>query len=400
MTTPTVSTVTGWRPGALAEVADRLVAAAASLDDDAHDVRRHLGDALDDAGGAWATTAASRAHQEARRGEALAEAVTGAAAVLLAGADRLAQAREALLVAVGRARAAGFTVADDGHVVAPPAPLPPADVPPVERLGWHVAPEQLDAAARTEAVRAGHEAEVAAALLAVEATDEAVADSLTGLDFPESLPSLLAAHQARTHLLGGDHVAALGTAGGVVVLARAASDTRSLVTDSRRLHHYAELAQQGAPRPELEDARRGFAYGTARHPLLRLAGRVSMAGTVAAGAADVVTGGGYDGARGWATRGFGAAGAVGAGVVIAGAALAPALVVAGGVAVIAYGAWTAGNYTVDHWDQVEDAGESAQEWSIEQRVETVGGLRDAAAWAGDRLADAGSGLAAGVGALR
>ena len=160
MTTPTVSTVTGWRPGALAAVADRLVAAAASLDDDAHDVRRHLGDAVDDAGGAWATTAASRAHQEARRGEALAEAVTGAAAVLLAGADRLARAREALLVAVGRARAAGFTVADDGHVVAPPAPLPPADVPPVERLGWHVAPEQLDAAARTEAVRAGHEAEV------------------------------------------------------------------------------------------------------------------------------------------------------------------------------------------------------------------------------------------------
>ena len=400
MTTPTVSTVTGWRPGELAAVADRLVAAAASLDDDAHDVRRHLGDAVDDAGGAWATTAASRADQEARRGEALAEALTGAAAVLVTGADRLAGAREALLVAVGRARAAGFTLGDDGRVVAPPAPLPPADVPPAERLGWSLAPEQLDEAARTEALRAGHEVEVAAALMAVAATDEAVADSLTGLDFPESLPSLVAAHQARTHLLGGDHVAALGTAGGVVVLARAASDTRSLVIDSRRLQHYAELAREGAPRPVLEDARRGFAYGTSRNPLLRLAGRASMAGTFGAGAADVVTGGGYDGARGWATRGFGAAGAAGAGIVMAGAALAPAVVVAGGVAVIAYGAWTAGNYAVDHWDQVEDAWDSAREWSVEQRVAAVDELHDAAAWAGDRLADAGSGLATGIEALR
>jgi hypothetical protein len=394
--TPTVSAVTGWRPGELATVADRLVVAAGSVDDDAHAVRRHLGDAVDDAGGAWATTAASRADQEARRGEELAEALTGAAAALVAGAARLADAREALLVAVGRARAAGFTVADDGHVVSPPAPLAPPDVAPAERLGWSLAPEQLDEATRTEGLRAGHEAEVAAALVAVAAVDEAVADSVTGLDFPESLPSLVAAHQARTHLLGGDHVAALGTAGGVVVLARAASDIRSLVTDSRRLHHYADLARQGAPEPVLDDARRAFAYGTARHPVLRIAGRVSMGGTVVAGGMDLADGGGYDGARGWATRGFGAAGAVGAGVVMAGAALAPAVVVAGGVAVIAYGAWTAGNYAVDHWDQVEDAWESAQEWSVEQRVEAVAELHDATAWAGDLLADAGS----GIGALR
>ena len=399
MTTPTVSAVTGWRPGELAAVADRLVAAAASLADDAHDVRRHLGDAVDDAGGAWATTAASRADQEARRGEALAEALTGAAAVLVAGADRLGRAREALLVAVGRARATGFTVADDGRVGAPPAPLPPDDVPPVERLGWSVAPEQLAEAARIEELRAGHELEVAGALVAVVATDEAVADSLTGLDFPETLPLLVAAHQARTHLLGGDHVAALGTAGGVVVVARAASDTRALVIDSRRLHHYADLARHGAARPVLEDARRAFAYGTSRNPLLRVAGRASMAGTALAGAADVVTGGGYDGARGWATRGFGAAGAAGAGIVMAGAALALAVVVAGGVAVIAYGAWTAGNYAVDHWDQVEDAWQSAQAWSIEQRVETVEELHDAAA-GGDRLADAGSGLVSGLEAVR
>ena len=297
--------------------------------------------------------------------------------------------REAVLVAVGRARAAGFEVGDDGRVAAPPAPLPPADVPPAERLGWSVAPEQLEEAARTEALRAAHEAEVGWALAAVAATDEAVADTLTGLDFPETLPSLVAAHQARTHLLGGDPVAALGTAGGAVVVARLASDTRSLVTEGRRLHHYADLARQGAPRPVLDDARRTFAYGAARHPLLKLAGRASMAGTIASGIGDTFTGGGYDGARGWATRGFGAAGAVGAGVVMAGSVLAPAVVVVGGVAVLAYGAWTAGNYAVDHWDQVEDAWQAADTWADEQRRQAADQLLDAVGWAGERLAGTG-----------
>jgi hypothetical protein len=125
--------------------------------------------------------------------------------------------------------------------------------------------------------------------------------------------------------------------------------------------------------------------------VLKVAGRASLPATVISGAGDAASGGGYDGARGWATRGFGAAGAAGAGIVLAGPALAPALVVAGGGAVLAYGAWSAGNYVVDHWDQVEDAWEAVDGWADRQRVEASVEVEEALDWARDRLASAGSG---------
>ncbi|WP_432478305.1 hypothetical protein [Nocardioides sp. GXQ0305] len=388
MTTLTVSTVTGWRPGGLLAAADRLAAAASSVDDDAHAVRRHLADAVDDAGGVWATTAASRADLEARRGEALGDALTTAASELRSGAGEVTAARAALLATVERVRAAGFEVTDDGGVVAPPAPQPPDDVPPAERLGWGVAPEQLEQARRTEAERSAHGAAVGAALAAVVEADEALAATVRRLDAPRTLPSLLAAHGARADLLGGDHVAALGTAGGALVVARSVNDAVSLARSSRRLHDYAALARQQAPPDELEKARRVFAHGTARNPLLKLAGRASLPITAVSGVHDAVTGGGYDGARGWATRGFGAAGAAGAVLV---ATTAPGLVVVGGAAVLAYGAWTAGNYLVDHWDQVEDAASEAGDWVVDQVADEAAAAADAVGWAGDRLAAAGSG---------
>jgi hypothetical protein len=382
VTTLTVSTVTGWCPGELAAAADRLADAAGSVADQAGAVRRHLGDAVDDAGGAWATTAADRADQEARRGEALADALSAAAAALRAGGATVAQAREALLAAVGRARAGGFAVDDGGEVVAQPAPLPPADVPPAERLGWALAPEQVAEARRTEVQRAVHEAEVAAALAAVAAADEGLADLVRRLDLPETLPSLVAGHRARTHLLDGDPVSALGTAGGAVVTGKTVADGVSLLNGGRRLHHHADLVRRGAPGPQIEEARRAFAHGTARNPVLKVAGRASMPLTVASGLEDVVSGGGYNGARGWATRGFGAAGAAGAVMVMT---AAPALVVVGGTAVIAYGAWTAGNYVVDHWDQVSDAGAAAGDWVVDEATDEASAASDAISWAGERL---------------
>jgi len=399
VTTPSLATVSGWRPGSLVAAADRLVGAAASVSDDAAACRRHLGDAVDDAGGAWATTARSRADQEARRGQALADALTGAATALRSGAEALDRARGVLLAAVDHAQAAGFGVSAEGRVVAPAQPPPPADLAPLDQLGWEVAPEQREAARLVEDRRAAHEAEIAGALAGAAAADEALADSVAGLEIPETLPSMLAAHQARTQLLGGDPVAALGTAGGAVVVARAANDTRSFVNGGRRLHRYADLARQGAAGPVLEDARRGVAHGTSRNPVLKVLGRVSMPLTIVSGAEDTLTGGGYDGARGWATRGFGAAGAVGAGVVMAGAVLAPAAVVAGGAAVLAYGAWTTGNYVVDHWDQVEDAWEAADEWVEEQRDEAVEEVGQAVDWAHERLDAAGSGTLDALGEL-
>ncbi len=93
----------------------------------------------------------------------------------------------------------------------------------------------------------------------------------------------------------------------------------------------------------------------------RIAGKAFLPLTVATGAFDAVTGGGYDGARGWATRGFGLAGAAGGGALLASSAgliaLGPVGVGIAGAAVLGYGAWTLGNYVYDHWDDITAFGE-------------------------------------------
>jgi hypothetical protein len=115
-------------------------------------------------------------------------------------------------------------------------------------------------------------------------------------------------------------------------------------------------------------------------------GRAFLPLTVVTGAMDAVTGGGYDGGRGWATRGFGAAGAVGAGTLLAAeaglVALGPVGLGVAGAAVLAYGAWSAGNFIYDHRQQIADFAGKAVDWTGDR-------LTDAKNWAGDRLADAG-----------
>lgn len=394
MSAPTVSVVVGWRPGGLSAAADLLVARAAEVDDEAVVVRRRLGDAVDDAGGAWAATARSRAEVEGRRGDALADALREAARGLRAGADRLGAARDAVVAAVDRARSCGLEVGDDGRVL-DPAPLlaaAPAEAP-LERVAREVAPEQAAVRDRAERHRADHEAAVASALAAAAAADLALADSLTALDVPATLPSVLAAHHARTRLTGGDPVAALGTAGGVVVAGLAALRIRSTLARGLALRDYAGLAARGAPSPVVEEARRAFAHGTSGRPVGQALGRAFLPTTLVSGVVDATTGGGHEGGRAWATRGFGTLGAVGAGAVLAAPVLAPGVVVAGGVAVLAYGAWSTGGYVVDHWDQVEDAAAATDEWLDDQRDDAVDAVGDALDWARDRLASPATGLA-------
>ena len=244
--------------------------------------------------------------------------------------------------------------------------------------------------------RAAHEAEIAGALAGVAAADEALADAVTGLEVPETLPSMIAAHRARTELLG-DPVAALGTSGGLVVAARAANDARSTLAKGRLLHDYASLARQGAPATVVEEARRAFAHGTSSNPALKVVGRASLPLTMVSGVTDLATGGGYDGARGWATRGFGAAGVVGAGLVMT--AASPALVVVGGTAVLAYGVWSTGNYVADHWDQVEGCAAAAGEWVADEAVDQAAEAAAALEWAGETLAATGSGTLDALGEL-
>lgn len=391
MTTLTVPTVAAWRPVELLAAADRLTTAADGVDEDARVVRRHLGRAIDDAGGAWAAAAADRADEEARRGRVLADALRATAVVLRDGVARLAHARERLLDAVDVARGAGFEVTAEGRVPAPVsvAPLDQLTLTPEHRSAERLAAERC----------AALEDAVLAALADVAAVDEAVAGAVADVELPTTLTSVLEAHRVRSVLHGGDHVAALGAAGGAVVAARAVTEGGTLLVEGRRLVRCASLWGRGAPGPVFEEARRALAFGTSSSPALKVAGRVSLPTTLVTGVHDAISGGGHEGARGWATRGFGAAGAAGAGVVLAGAVVAPGLVVAGGAAVVAYGAWSAGTYVVDHWDQVEDAFDAADEWVDRQWLEAGAEVDDAVDWAHERLVSPAAGALDAVGEL-
>ena len=118
----------------------------------------------------------------------------------------------------------------------------------------------------------------------------------------------------------------------------------------------------------------------------RTFGKAFVPLTVATGAMDAFTGGGYDGARGWATRGFGAAGAVGGGALLASSAGLIALGPVGGAiaagAVLGYGAWTLGNYVYDNWDSIEQFGSDAVNWTGDRISDAAGAVNDAKDWAG------------------
>lgn len=397
MTRVTIPQVRAWRPTLLVGAADGLTEAAAAVEQEAAVVRRFLPDALDDAGGAWAASARSRAAQESRSGLELADALGETARVLRTGATDLGEARARLVGCVDRARAAGFVVGPEGHVSRGGVPL----------SATHPGPEWVvltppEEAARAEAQRADHEAAVVAALASVVAVDAAIADSLDGISFPQTLESVLGAHLARSRVLG-DPVAALGTAGGGVVAGAAAKDAYDLVTKARHLDRYLRLARQSPAAAGADDALRAFTHGTATHPVLKAGGRLFLPATVVGGVHDLATGGGHDGGRDWATRGFGLAGAAGGAALIASAtpvlALTPVGLGIAGAAVLAYGAWSTGSYVADHWDQVEDATAVATDWAGEQVVAGAGEVAEAVGWAHDRLAEAGSGALAGVGDL-
>ncbi|NHC14802.1 hypothetical protein G9H71_13520, partial [Motilibacter sp. E257] len=122
----------------------------------------------------------------------------------------------------------------------------------------------------------------------------------------------------------------------------------------------------------------------------RVMGKAFLPLTIVTGAMDAVTGGGYDGARGWATRGFGLAGAAGAATVLL--ASNPVGLAIGGAAVLAYGAWSLGNYVYDHWDDITDFAGKAADWAGDRISDAGHALGEARDWAGDRLSDAGEAI--------
>jgi hypothetical protein len=204
----------------------------------------------------------------------------------------------------------------------------------------------------------------------------------------------------------GDWLGALGGGAGAAAVALGLKDVWKVISKSGALLRFLNASTQpitdyatflrnmGAA----DDALREFARGKANGGVLRFAlgsraattlGRAFLPLTAATGAMDAVTGGDYDGARGWATRGFGAAGALGAGALLASSAglvaLGPVGLGIAGAAVIGYGAWSLGNFALDHREQIGHAVGTAAEWTGDR-------LSDATEWAGTRLSDAGNAI--------
>ena len=168
---------------------------------------------------------------------------------------------------------------------------------------------------------------------------------------------------------------------------RTATDPARALLDDRLAQRALQRFKEGFPKTGAH-AQRG-AIGTALRGLqesrvARLAGKAFLPLTAVSGIADVVTGGGYDGARGAATRAFGAAGALGAGALLLGVANPVGITVAG-AAVLGYGAWTLGNMIYDNRAEIAESFNAAKDWAGER-------LSDA----GDYVADKGKKLLSSV----
>lgn len=409
MSALTIAQVRSWRPGDLDTAAAAVGEASTQVDEQARALSRTLEQALTDARGYWAMAASERAAEEARTGARLADALDLARVALRTGATDIGHARTRLLDIIAGAESEGYTVGDDGRVTAPT--LPPVMTSPE---GAAAAAAERNAEQDRLNDRAGAlAADIGAALAGVGSADAATAESLGGIDIPQTLESAVEAYIERA-ITSRDLLGALGTAGGAITLGLVLKKSVGLFGRSRSFLDF--LRASSAPITDYQtflrnmgagdDALRAFVNGAADGGFARfligsraaqVAGKAFLPLTVVTGAMDAVTGGGYDGARGWATRGFGLAGAAGGGALLASSAgliaLGPVGVGIAGAAVLGYGAWTLGNYVYDHWDDITEFGGAALEWTGDRLGDAYDAASAATDWAGDRLEDAGDTLA-------
>jgi hypothetical protein len=406
MGTLTIPQVRQWRPEALDTAGQAVGEASSAVDTQARSLARALETALTEAGGQWAAAARDRAADEARIGAQLADALDTARQALTRGATDIGHARNALLHSISAAEAEGFAVADNGSVT--PPTLPPVLTSP-DHAAAALASRNAEQKRLNDRAQAIAE-DISTALQSVATADGTVARSLGDVDFPQTLESAVDAYLDRAWQTR-DLLGSLGAAGaGAVSLAALLKRSVGLFGRSRSFLDF--LKSSTAPITDYEtflrninagdDALKAFVNGTADGGLARfligsraarLAGKAFLPLTVVTGTMDAVTGGGYDGARGWATRGFGLAGAAGGGALLAGSAglvaLGPVGVGIAGAAVLGYGAWTMGNYVDDHWDDITDFGGRALDWTGDRLGDAADAAGAAADWAGDRLSDAG-----------
>ncbi|MFF1528007.1 hypothetical protein [Cellulomonas sp. NPDC058312] len=405
----TLEVVRSWRPEALADAATGVGTAQEAVDAQVRAAKTAMTRLTDHWDGDAAQAAAQRMASEATTGFALADALESARTALSSGSTDLARAKSALLSTVDTATAGGFRVDADGRVTAPT--LPPVMTAPGDPEGAG-AKRDADQRALNDDAQV-HADAIATALQDVATTDQRVADTLAAVEVPQTLQSAVDAYLQRA-FASGDVIGAFGsvTAGGIALaqvikgVLKSASKGKAfldfLKASSAPITHYAAMVENFAKADAALDV---FKNGKAVNPLLarilgpgaanamRVAGKAFLPLTVATGLVDAVTGGGYDGARGWATRGFGLAGAAGAGTLIAvgtGAlALGPVgLAVAGG-AVLAYGAWSLGNLVWDNREAIGDffvsAGGAVKDVAVGAWNATTDAVSDAADWAGDQV---------------
>jgi uncharacterized protein YukE len=410
VTALTLEVVRGWRPGALADAAAGVEEARATVEAQVQAAKATMARLAERWEGEAAQAAAERIARESATGFELADALESARSALQAGAADLGSARDALLATVESVRSAGFTVADDGRVTAPT--LPPVLTEVGDPTGAGARRDAEQRALNEQA--ADHAAQITAALEQVAATDVQVAGTLSAVPVPQTLSSAVDAYLQRA-IDSGDVVGALGAVGaGGVALAQVIKKFVGTATKGTTYLNYLRAAF--APITDYQtmlrnfdaadDALRAFKNGPANGGVLRfvmgsraagLVGKAFLPVTIATGAVDVVTGGGYEGARGWATRGFALGGVAGAGtLLLAGSALGPVGVAVAGGAVLAYGAWSLGNMIWDNREAIGDfvssaAGHVADAASTAWNA-TTGAVSDAVDWAGDTVRDAGENL--------
>lgn len=409
MSTLTLPLVASWDPTALDAAARRLGDAGDVVEAQARAGCAAVEQAASAEAGWWAQAAAARAAEELTTGRRLADALDTARGVLVTGAAEIGHARTRIFELIDSASAQGFRVGPDGSVMAPR--VPPVITTPEDACaaGARVEAEQqrLNQRARELAADIGYRLDV------VAAADLRCAEGLGSVDFPQTLWSRIEAYLERL-MASQDLLASLGAAGaGAAALALTVKNAFSTFGRTSALVRFwtaatAPISDYGTFLRNLdisEEALRELSFGKANGGVLRFligtraataVGKIFLPLTVATGLVDTVTGGGYDGARGWATRGFGLAGAAGAGTLLASSAgliaLGPIGAGIAGVAVLGYGLWSAGNLVYDHWDDITHFADSAVDWAGGQLSDAGDALVDAAGWAGDRLSDVGDGL--------
>ena len=418
----TAGDVLAWRPDALAAASADIATVSDSL---LTQVRR-LDSAAEALRDGWQGVAADAAHRRVLRergtGADLVRALDAVSTALDTGASTLGAARGSLVWIRSDAASRGYTVRDDGSVV--PPPVTPVMSSPEQAAAAAAQVEQQRLALISEAERIA--GEVGRVVGDAAAADEALAGSLRDVALPADLRTSVEEIRRR-HAAGADAwdiVAGLGLVGGAAVTAKALMGAWKAAGKTAALAGYLTNAVRGGleygpamrwlltgtgdassfiraaeAAQKMEAAAQVFQFGKAPGWLVgvrTVAGKAFLPLTVATGAMDAFTGGGYDGARGATTRVLGLAGAAGAGALwVGGAAFLASNPVGWGIAagaVAVYTAWTAGNFIYDHWDDITNAVGTAANW-VGDRAADVGHAAQAAAdWAGERLSDAGDAL--------